>query len=67
MRYAIVKYVRHSFVMFLPQIGIELSGSVQFTVFLHELKFLTLSVFLFVVAVHHKTVFAFLFYAVKRF
>jgi len=28
MRYAIVKYVRHSFITFLPQIGIELSGTV---------------------------------------
>jgi len=27
MRYAIVKYVRHSFITFLPQIGIELSGN----------------------------------------
>ena len=26
MRYAIVKYIRHSLVTFLPQIGIELPG-----------------------------------------
>ena len=33
MRYAIVKYVRRSFVTFLPQIGIELSGIVCFCLF----------------------------------
>jgi len=48
MRYAIVKYVRHSFVTFLPQIGIELSGSLRFFILIWHF---TLFSVVFVVAV----------------